>query len=363
MSDMKKVLILTSLKTGSGHKSSANAIEKKLRDAGYDCRQVDVFPLMGKMGELMENSYITLTTRAPFLYFVLERISQFFPDLIHMSMYHRVRKALLKEILDYEPDLIISVQCMFTKAVSHLLKRYRLGIPFYVGVIDLVDPPSVWKDKKADMTFVPTDVIRQDYLKNGFDEKKVLVSGFPVRDDIPLFEKAKQIRNRVHVLMVNASTDLKKNIRFLKEVSALEKVSVYFICGLDERLHDTLRKMQEEGELPKDIKIYGFVPNMNEFLEHSHVILTKAGPNIITEAVRSATAVIITGHIKGQENHNYEFILENGYGLKCEDPSMIAKELSWFIESGKLEMCLENIVKNPVRNGAEFIAGYVKKTI
>lgn len=363
MKNMKRVLILTSIKTGSGHKSSANAIEKKLRDAGYDCKQLDVFPLMGGIGRVMENSYILLTTRTPLVYYVCERFSEYFPDLVHMSMYLRIRKALLKQIREYEPDLIISVQCMFTKAISHMLKRYQLDIPFYVGVIDLVDPPSVWRDRNADMSFVPTDTIREKYLKKGFDENKVLTSGFPVRDDIVVRNKAKQIRNRVHILMVNPSTDLKKNIRFAKEVCRLDKVSVYFICGLDQRLYKTLTQLKADGKLPEEMKIYDFVDNMNEFLANSHIIMTKAGPNVITEAVRSDTAVVITGHIKGQENHNYEFIVNNGYGFKCEDPDKIYEKLYEFINGDGLQTCLENSIEHRVDNGAEFIADYVKKHI
>ena len=75
---MKKVLILTSIKTGSGHKSSSNAIEKKLKDAGYDTRQLDTFPLMGKRGECIENSYIPITTRAPLLFYSMDLQLQIF---------------------------------------------------------------------------------------------------------------------------------------------------------------------------------------------------------------------------------------------------------------------------------------------
>ena len=357
------MLILTSIKTGSGHKSSANAIEKKLRDQGYDCKQLDVFPLMGFMGNLMENSYITLTTRAPLLYYVCEKFSQLFPDIVHFAMYNRVKEAMLREIKDYDPDLIISVQCMFTKAISKLLRNSGIHIPFYIGVIDLVEPPKVWIDPQADMSFVPTDTVRNDYIAHGFPEDRVLTSGFPVRDDIVVLDKAKTINNRVHILMVNTSTNLDKNITFLKEVSRLEKVSIKFICGLDERLHRTLTSMKEEGKLSQDIDIYSFVDNMNEFLEHAHIILTKAGPNVITEAVRSDTAVVITGHIKGQENHNYQFITDNGYGFKCEDPDQIYEKLNEFIKTDGLKKCLDTIVRHDISNGAEYIANYVKEHI
>ena len=360
---MKKILILTSIKTGSGHKSSSNAIEKKLKDAGYDTRQLDVFPLMGNRGDFIENIYIPITTRAPYVYYFAERFSEHFPDSVHLTMYAQVKNGLLKEIKDYQPDLIISVQCMFTKAVSRLIKEYKLNIPFYIGVIDLIQPPAVWMDRNADITFVPTDVIRDDYIMKGFDPRRVLTSGFPVRDDIVVLNKPKTVDSHVNILMVNTSTDLKKNIKFVKEVSRLDNVSIKFICGLDKRLYQTLMDMQKKGELPKSVQVYEFVMNMNDFLAQSHIILTKAGPNVITEAVRSGTAVVITGHIKGQENYNYQFVTSNGYGLKCEDPDNIYAVLFDFIYAQKLKVCLDRIVRHKISNGAEYIADYVRQHI
>lgn len=360
---MKKILILTSIKTGSGHRSSANAIEKKLIDAGFETRQLDVFPLMGRTGRLMEDSYIPLTTKAPFLYYLCERTSEYFPWFIHMQMYVRIRRNLLKEILSYQPDLILSVQCMFTRVVSRIIKEEELNIPFYIDVIDLVDPPAVWRDKDADMTFVPTSAIREDYLRRGFADDKVLVSGFPVRDDIAVNADAKKIDGPIRILMVNASTDLKTNVRLLKEVLRLDNISVDFICGLDQTLYETLTAMQRAGELPLAVSICPFVDNMNEYLAKSHLILTKAGPNVIAESIRSGTVIVVTGHIRGQEDHNYRFVTENGYGIRCEDPEKIYETLKDMISSGALERCLQNLVKHEIGNGAEFIADYISSHI
>ena len=360
---MKKVLILTSIKTGSGHRSSSNAIEKKLKDKGFETKQLDVFPLMGRMGNLMENSYIPLTTKAPLVYYFCQRVSEYFPWFIHTEMYFRIRKNLLKEIKEFKPDLIISVQCMFTRSISHMIRKYKLNIPFYVGVIDLMEPPSVWRDKKADITFVPTQDIREDYLSRGFDKDKVLVSGFPVRDDIIERNKAKKVEKPIRILMVNTSTELKTNLEFLKEVMRFEDVTIDFICGLDEPLYKTLETLKEEGKLKDNVNIYGFVNNMNDFLNNAHIILTKAGPNVIVESIHSDTAIVVTGHIHGQEDDNYRYVVDHGFGIKCEDPSRIYDELNKLISSGKLDQCLENMAKYEIDNGAEFIAEYAKKHI
>ena len=360
---MKKVLILTSIKTGSGHRSSSNAIEKKLKDKGFDTKQLDVFPLMGKMGNLMENSYIPLTTKAPLVYYFCQRVSEYFPWYIHTEMYFRIRKNLLKEIEEFRPDLIISVQCMFTRSISHMIRKYKLNIPFYVGVIDLMEPPSVWRDKKADITFVPTETIRDDYLRRGFDPERVLVSGFPVRDDIIERDIPKKVEKPIRILMVNTSTNLDKNEKFLSEVSRLDDVAIDFICGLDKPLYKALVSLKEEGKLKDNVNIHGYVNNMNEFLNNAHMLLTKAGPNVIVEAIHAGTPIVITGHIHGQEDDNYRYVLQHGLGIVCEDPEKIYEKLYQLISSDKLEQCLNNITKYNINNGAQFIADYTETHI
>ena len=78
----------------------------------------------------------------------------------------------------------------------------------------------------------------------------------------------------------------------------IDNTEINVICGRDETLYKTLTDLQEEGKISKDIKIHSFVTNMHEFLDKSHVILTKAGPNMMIESLKSVTAVVVTGHIK-----------------------------------------------------------------
>lgn len=360
---MKKIMILTAERTGTGHKSAANAIKNKLNKSDYEVLAIDSFTLMGKIGILLENSYIPVTTKFPLLFYISFLFSQAFPNFIHFLIYMKSKRKLKKEINKFEPDLIISVHGMFTKSVSHLLKKEKLNIPFYINVIDLVKPPKVWFDKNADVLFVPTDEVKESYIKKGIDENKLLVSGFPIRDDIQRRTTPKTIEDKVNILLVNPSVNLKKNIQYAKEVSKLDNVSVSFICGRDERLYNALLKEQKLGNISKDVKIFGFVTNMNEFLDNAHILLTKAGPNMILEGAKSATAVVVTGHIQGQENRNYEYVVKNKFGFECDNPKKIYNKLNTFITSLELNDCLKNVLNTSCNSGAEVIANYITSKI
>lgn len=360
---MKKIMILTAERTGTGHKSAANAIEKKLKLLGYETKQIDCFTMMGKKGQVLENSYIPVTTKQPMIFYFTYQFSQIFPNVVHSLVYANFRKRFKKEINDFKPDLIISVHSMFTKSISFFLKREGLDIPFYINVIDLVKPPKVWFDRKANILFVPTDEVKEKYIKKGIAENRLIVSGFPIRTDIKRRTVPKQINDKVNILLVNPSVKLRKNIKFTKEVSRLKNVSVTVICGRDKKMYKALTKQQKLGKISKDVKIYEFINNMNEFLEKSHILLAKAGPNMILEGARSATSIVITGHIKGQENKNYEYVVKNKFGFKCENPKKIYAELENFITNGNLENCLKNVLNAKCNDGAEIIANYIDTTL
>lgn len=358
---MKKVLILMSERTGTGHKASANAIEKSILalDRNIQVKQLNCFKTMGKMGEKMEACYIPLTTNHPFIWKISHSFSQGFTNTLHSFMYNACKKQMLKEILDYQPDLIISDHCMFTKAISHLLKKNKLDIPFMVAVIDLVCPPRVWRDKRADVSFLPTEKVYEQYIKLGFKPEQLVVSGFPIREDIHILATPKQSIDTPNILMVNPSINLRKNLKFASEVSKLN-ANIKFVCGRDEKLFNALSKEKQKGNL-KNIEVLGFVTNMNELLSQAHILLTKAGPNMILEGTRSGTAVVVTGHIPGQEARNYQYITENNYGIKCENPNKIYQALNQMITSNQLQTYLNNVVTTKYNNGAEIIAKNIAK--
>lgn len=363
---MAKVLILSSEKTGSGHLASAKAIKKNLEKHGVESEIFDCFPTMGKMGVSMENAYIPFTTKTPYLWKISHTFSEFFPDALHWFIYNNCKKKMTEKIMEYKPDLIISDHCMFTKAISKILRKNKLNIPYMIVVIDLVTPPRIWFDSNADILFVPTEKVkerykRRGYFRKGVKDEQIVVSGFPIREDIIVRSTPKKVEDKINVLMVNANVNLKKNIIFAREIAKLSNVNLKIVCGYDDRLYKALLKEKENNKVLENVEILSYVSNMNELLAEAHVLMTKAGPNMILEGTKSGTAVIVTGHIPGQEAKNYTYITEHGYGLKCENPKKIAKVLEDFIDSGNLQKALENTLKSEFNDGAKIITDTVLK--
>lgn len=356
---MNKVLILMAERTGTGHKSAANALERNLVARGCTVKQLNCFPLMGKVGVRMENCYIPLTTKHPLIWKLAHGAQQMFPDFVHNFVYSRLKKTLLHEINEFQPDVIVSVHCMITKAVSKLLRKNHLQIPFLINVIDLVNPPKVWRDKRADMSFLPTEPVRQQYLRLGFKPEQLMVSGFPIREDIVIPTAPKTVGDKVHILMVNPSINLQKNLRFVRELAQIERAEIKFVCGRDERLYQALHQEKLNNPQLDKVEIYGFIKNMPELLSWAEILLTKAGPNMLLEGTRSGTAVVVTGHIPGQEAHNYEYITANGCGASCENPKKIKQLIQSWLDNNVLQVYLQNTLRAGGNNGTQAITDYI----
>ena len=163
--------------------------------------------------------------------------------------------------------------------------------------------------------------------------------------------------------MVNPSVNIKKNVKFIKEVAKVKNAKVKVVCGLDKCMFEALNKEKENNIDLANVEILGFVTNMNELLAESQILITKAGPNMILEGTRSGSAVVCSGHIPGQEAKNHEYITKNGYGIQCENPKKIYAALTYMIESGKINEYLKNVLNADCNDGAKIIAEQIDKIL
>lgn len=79
--------------------------------------------------------------------------------------------------------------------------------------------------------------------------------------------------------------------------------------------------------------IMGFVNNMPEYMFASDIIITKAGPGTISEALICGLPMILNGYIPCQEEANVPYVLENGVGVFERKPALVAATVkSWFTD-------------------------------
>ena len=350
----KKILILTAGKTG-GHRSASNAIKKSLEKLDKDLEIVDYDSnklFLGYKGYGGEQGYITLTTRFRFLRKLFFEFTSFIRPISNYFLYHAIKRNFLRLLRNEKPDVILSLHPCFVGSVLKVLKKYK-KIPLYVCVLDPIKFSNLWVDKNVDLYFLPTEETKERFLSKGFNEDKIVLSGFPINFDKSGEQKV--YKNKIKLLYVNPTHKGLRIAKKLIECAYPYNVDIDVITGSDENLKEYLIK-----KLPKreGLNIYGYVNDMQDRLLEADIILTKAGPNIMFEAILAKTPIVLTGHLMGQEEKNYLYITKHGYGLKAETPSRLSKALKKILidEPNLLNEIKANEGKCKDTKGAEVIA-------
>jgi processive 1,2-diacylglycerol beta-glucosyltransferase len=322
----KRILILTTKK--GGHRGSSDAVKNALfaLNPDADINAVDAMACYpGYNGKDDEKGYVAFTTQFRFFWKLFFEFTSFFKGFSNLILYKTIFKRFKKMISEYKPDIILSVHPCFVGSVRKCLKRLKLKIPLYTCIIDLVKHSRLWHDNKCDITFVPTVQMYDSLLKKGFKKENLVHSGFPINEKFNAVNKNPKTQISVpNVLMVSPS--LKRDKVTLKLILAALKHNVILtvVTGSDEKLKKYLDKRLHGTP---NVTVLGYVSDMDKRLSNADLLIAKAGPNMILEAVKMCVPILITGNILGQEEKNYQYIVENQYGLKCGSPKKLSAAL------------------------------------
>jgi 1,2-diacylglycerol 3-beta-galactosyltransferase len=105
---------------------------------------------------------------------------------------------------------------------------------------------------------------------------------------------------------------------------------VIVVCGRNEKLRRGLARLR----FATPTLVLGFVENMPEVMRACDLVVTKAGPGAIVEALATSIPLIITGYLPGQESPNVDFVVEAGVGIYAPRVGDIFDEVRVLAEGG-----------------------------
>lgn len=81
--------------------------------------------------------------------------------------------------------------------------------------------------------------------------------------------------------------------------------------------------------------VKGFVTNMPDLMNACDVIITKAGPGTISEALICGLPLVLNAFVPCQEEGNIPFVTENEVGIFETDPMQAANAIKGWLASGQ----------------------------
>jgi 1,2-diacylglycerol 3-beta-galactosyltransferase len=367
--------------TGAGHRSAANAIRNALiliaqkeqeewlaqqhmateeqmvgepAPLGYRIEIVDVFEEYSRF-PLRETVklYGPAIRYRPKLYgrvYHLSNTAQRFAAMETVST-PLIRNGLLRLITSVKPDVIVSVHPLLNHVMIRALQTVDIHIPFITVVTDLVSAHHAWFAQGADAYIVPTEYASDVALQQGIEPEHVHILGMPID---PKFTQAPESKLELQrklgletglpvVLLVGGgegAMGLRSAVHAISQ--ARLSVQLLIITGRNKRLYVQLQRERSSLHLPA--RVFGFVQNMPEMMHASDVIVTKAGPGTICEALACNLPIILSGYVPGQEEGNVTYVEQNNVGILAYDSVELINILRRLLKPGSdlLRQELEN---------------------
>lgn len=259
--------------------------------------------------------------------------------------------GLLRLITTVQPDVIVSVHPVINMVTVQAIRELGLHIPFVTVVTDLVSVHYAWYAPGVDEYIVPTEQARQLYLQRGLAPDRVHLLGMPID---PKFTRAvggkEELQRKlglkpgVPVVLLVGGGDGAGGLQAAVRAISLAHLPVQLlvVTGRNRRLYAHLQRTRSKLHVPA--RIFGFVHNMPEMMHAADVIVTKAGPGTIAEALACGLPIVLSGYVPGQEEGNVEYVTENGVGLLALRPIELIDALRRLLKPGSPERrrCVEN---------------------
>ncbi len=381
MNGPQRTILFLIADTGAGHRSAANAIRNALiliaqkeqeewlaqqqmaTDEQLSCKPappsyrieiVDVFEEYSRF-PLRETVklYGPAIRYRPKLYgrvYHLSNKAQRFSAMETVST-PLIRNGLLRLITSVKPDIIVSVHPLLNHVTIRALQDLDIHIPFITVVTDLVSAHNAWFALGADAYIVPTEYAGEVALKQGIELERVHNLGMPIDPKFTQTLESKQELQRklglesglAVVLLVGGgegAMGLRSAVHAISQ--ARLPVQLLIITGRNKRLYVQLQR--ERSSLHVPARVFGFVQNMPEMMHASDVIVTKAGPGTICEALACNLPIILSGYVPGQEEGNITYVEQNEVGVLAYDSVELINMLRRLVKPGSelLRRELEN---------------------
>ncbi|HLZ61447.1 MAG TPA: glycosyltransferase [Ktedonosporobacter sp.] len=318
MADQQKILVLTS-KTGGGHISLAEALRDQLARI-HTIEIIDPQPGFFHWHYRLVSRYALWLWAAEFQ----------FTDTPDRALFaHRLFAPLvareLTELLErVRPALIITTYPFLTYEVMQVLAKSTTSIPFVMLPSDPNGVHASWlSERRATAVLAPTRETYEQACAAGFTTDQLHLVGWPVRAQFyrdyagqrsMLLTQLGLKPERFTIFLQGGGEGAARFGRTVEGVLAANPdAQVILAVGTNQALLERFTGVERLYALP-------FTREIAPYMAAADVVMGKAGPNMLFEAVTLGKPFIATAYIPGQEEVNLEFIRRHQLGWVALTP-------------------------------------------
>ena len=346
---MKILLIYAS--SGAGHKKAAQAIFSALKESPLASQldltiidALDYTPNFFKRS--YEGTYEFAVNYLPlvwgfFYYFFNNKIVYIIISYLRRLLNHLNSKALVKFILQTNPDAIVFTHFFASEVAANLKKEGKLKAKL-ISVVTDFGLHSFWVSKYIDQYLVASRETKERLVSWGIAEDTIKVVGIPISADFSKEVNRQEIlyklklKQDLFTILVGSggfgAGPVEKIVKVLNKLN--QPLQVLVVCGKSQKLYRKIKKLEPHFKI--FLNTYGFVENMPELMSISNVMITKSGGLTCSEALAKKLPLIIISPIPGQERGNCQVLLKYNAAYEAKRVKEIGIKIQELIKEPNL---------------------------
>lgn len=368
-----KVLIM-SVKAGYGHHSTANALKEYFSDKGITCEMLDTFEYINPaLADSIDNGYLFSTKYIPKLYGraydLMDKRDEKYDKHSPISVLSKIVSHKLRDFIKaYNPDAVIGTHSYACMVMTCLKEEKILTCPI-VGIITDFTVHPFWESTDLDYYITADKLLDNQMRKKGIVSDKILPFGIPIRKNfsfkIPKSDARKELglAEKTTILIMMGSMGFGNILKDIKEIDKLDfDFQIICVCGRNKKMYKEI----SAHNWNKNILVYGFANNVDLLMDASDCIITKPGGLTTSEFLAKQLPAIIMNPIRGQEDRNTEFLVNNGAAIMVTKTFGLDEALFEILNnSWRLETLKSSVIHlgkpNSTKDLCEFIIRLVNK--
>ena len=372
---MKKILIL-SVTAGNGHNACAKSMKRKLEALESDV-EVKIVDLLKEYSTKMkfwvaDSGYsLAVSKLLPIFNYFYNVYKKKDPNKRYSCSAQGAAvstvEGLLKEILDFQPDVIYCTHFYAGIALTDLKLVYDLPCKTVISNLDYVNSPFWEASVGVDYFAIPNEDFIAECIEEGYKEEQLLCFGLPVDErTLDTIDKAVAraelgLDNDTFTIMVmfgggQWSGGLKIFKNLIKALGE-RKAQVIMINGRNKAGYDKIEKMK----FPDNIKVVnvGFTDKVPLYLSAADVIINKFGGTSVTEMLNQGLPMLITEKTPAQEKYNLVYMKEKGVALSFKNKKELKEGIIKLMDNPDLRMEMSQKALSMKRRGIETLAKFM----
>ncbi len=372
---MKKRILILSITAGNGHNACANSMKRKLES--LDDAEVKIVDLLKSFSTKLN---VWVSDKGYSL-----SVGKLLP--LYNAFYNHYKKAapekryscssqktvvstlngLMKEIMNFKPDVIYSTHFYGAIAVTDLQLVYKLPCTTIVSNLDYVNSPFWEAGIGVDYFAIPNEDFIEECIYEGYSREQLLPIGLPVdertleRLDKSEARKKLGLEDGVFTVMVMfGGGHWNGGFKIFNElVTALKgrKAQIIMVNGRNEESYKKIEHMHFD----KGLKVLnvGFTNDVPLYLSAADVILNKFGGTSVTEMINKSLPMLIIEKMAAQEQYNLDYMKGKGVALSFKNGKELKQNILKLMDDPELLKSMSEKTKELQKNSIDMLAKFI----